>query len=139
MSAPIPLEIPPRDPREELRVRLEQAPLAHAEALLAGYEVLQGLQDKGILEGLRGVIGSSDETLELIVEAANSPEVIQALRSLIILSKVFADIDPDSLKKAGDKPLTLFQLFKKLNTTESRRTLTVMTTMLESAGKSLGS
>ena len=27
MAQPIPLELPPRDPREELRKRLEQAPV----------------------------------------------------------------------------------------------------------------
>ena len=41
MARPIPLELPPRDPREELRKRLEQAPIKHAEALLDSYELLQ--------------------------------------------------------------------------------------------------
>ena len=50
MAQPIPLELPKRDPREELRSRLEHAPADHAAALLAGYEVLQGLHDRGVLE-----------------------------------------------------------------------------------------
>jgi Cupin len=45
----------PRDPREALYHRLEKAPLEHVEALLAAYEVLQGLHDRGVLETLRGV------------------------------------------------------------------------------------
>ena len=56
MAKPIPLQLPPRDPREELRSRLDRAPLEHAEALLAGYEVLQGLHDQGVLELLRGLL-----------------------------------------------------------------------------------
>jgi len=31
MAQPIPLEVPPRNPRAELRFRLEQAPEEHAE------------------------------------------------------------------------------------------------------------
>ena len=55
MARPIPLELPKRDPREELHSRLEKAPAEHAEAILAGFEVLQGLHDRGVLELLRGV------------------------------------------------------------------------------------
>ena len=58
MAKPIPLERPARDPREELQARLDRAPIEHAEALLAGYEVLQGLYDEGVLELLRGLLGS---------------------------------------------------------------------------------
>jgi hypothetical protein len=43
MAQPIPLEIPPRNPRSALRSRLEQVPEEHAEAVLATYEVLQEL------------------------------------------------------------------------------------------------
>ena len=50
MARPIPLELPKHDPREELRVRLQQAPAEHAEAVLASFEVLQGLHDCGVLE-----------------------------------------------------------------------------------------
>jgi hypothetical protein len=42
MARPIPLELPERDPREELLSRLEKAPAEHAAAILAGFEVLQG-------------------------------------------------------------------------------------------------
>ena len=63
MAKPILLEIPPRDPRVELRTRLENAPVEHAEALLAAYEVLQGLHDNGVLEILRGALGRATRFL----------------------------------------------------------------------------
>ena len=53
MAEPIALKLAPRDPREALYHRLENAPREHVEALLAAYEVLQGLQDRGVLEMLR--------------------------------------------------------------------------------------
>src|SRR3984893_10867415 len=55
MAQPIPLEIPPRNPRAELQSRLENAPEEHAEAVLAAYEVLEELHNRGVLEIMRGV------------------------------------------------------------------------------------
>ena len=64
MARPIPLELPKRDPREELHSRLEQAPIQHAEAVLASFEVLQGLHNCGVLELLRGVLGGATRFLK---------------------------------------------------------------------------
>src|ERR1700719_1136714 len=83
MAQPIPLEIPPRNPRAELRSRLEQAPEEHAEAVLAAYEVLQELHNRGVLEILRGGLAASDEILEKIVDNARTPEAIRAIRNLL--------------------------------------------------------
>src|ERR1700761_2432086 len=102
MARPIPLELPARDPRAELRVKLEQAPIEHAEAVLAGFEVLQGLHDQGVLELVRGVLGGGDKILNLLVEAAKEPEAIRGIRNLIILSKVAGSIDPELLKKFAE-------------------------------------
>jgi hypothetical protein len=65
MSQPISFKTRRRDFREELRVRLEHATADHAEGILASYEVLQGLHDRGVLELLRGVLGGGDSVLEL--------------------------------------------------------------------------
>ncbi len=102
MARPIPLELPGRDGREELYSRLEQAPAEHAEALLAGFEVLQGLHDRGVLELLRGVLGGGDKILEIIVEATKTPETIRGIRNLLIMTKLFGSIDPEALKKFAE-------------------------------------
>src|SRR5882762_6651488 len=88
MAQPIPLEMPARDPRAELQVRLQNAPVAHAEALLSAYEVLQGLHDRGVLDLLRGTLGSSDRVLEIAVESANAPEAIRGIRNMIVLARI---------------------------------------------------
>jgi uncharacterized protein YjgD (DUF1641 family) len=95
MAKPIPLQLPPRDSREDLRSRLQSAPLEHAEALLAGYQVLQGLHDSGALELLRGLLGSGDKVLQNVVEAARTPESVRVIRNLVILTSMLAEIDPD--------------------------------------------
>src|SRR5438105_3361507 len=151
MSQPIPLELPARDPRAELQARLQNAPQEHAEALLAGYEVLQGLHDRGVFELLRGALGSSDKVLSILVDAAKTPQAIIATRNLLILSKVVFTLEPElleniakavpnSLDRAREqKPLTLWQLFKKLCSQDTRRALSAMLGIVESFGKGLGS
>jgi uncharacterized protein YjgD (DUF1641 family) len=102
MAKPIPLELPKGDPREKLRSRLELAPAEHAEAVLAGFEVLQGLHDQGVLELLRGLLGGGDKVLQIAVEATKTPEAIRGIRNLLIMAKIFGSIDPELLKKFAD-------------------------------------
>lgn len=97
MAEPILLNLPPRDPRAELKARLDAAPLAHAEALLAGLEVLQGMHDQGVLEIARGLLGSRDKVLEIAVEQINSPNSIRGMRNLLLIVNALGAIDPDQL------------------------------------------
>ena len=73
MAQPIPLEIPPRDPRADLRSRVERAPEEHAEAVLAAYELLQQLHEQGVLDIMRSAVAARDELLEKVVDNAKTP------------------------------------------------------------------
>src|SRR3979409_1743164 len=97
MAQPIPLHLAPRDPREEINSRLQQAPLEHAEAVLAAYEVLQGLHDHGVLELMRGTLGGSEKILEQVVAVASGPESIRATRNLLLLVTTLGEIAPSLL------------------------------------------
>src|SRR5438045_7375723 len=122
MSQPIALNLPARDPRAELMIRLQNAPLQHAEALLSGYDLLQRLHDRGVLDLLRGGLGSSDKVLSIVVDAAKTPEAINAARNLLILSKVAFTLEPELLESIAKavpnilaqarehKPLSLWQM-----------------------------
>jgi uncharacterized protein YjgD (DUF1641 family) len=150
MARPIPLELPKRDPREELRSRLEQAPAEHAEALLAGLEVLQGLHDRGVLEVLRGVLDGGNKILEIVVEASTTPEAVRGIRSLIIMTKMVGSIDPELLKKFTEavpdalagavkaqekEPPGFWEALRMLRSKNMRRGLAVMNSVLEALGK----
>jgi uncharacterized protein YjgD (DUF1641 family) len=149
MAVPIALTIPRRDPRAELQDRLAQAPEEHAEALLAAYAVLQGLHDRGILEGARGLLGSSDHVIEILVDAAKTPEAIRGTRNFIILTKLMAALDPVILEGLAaaipgavaqgraPEPLGFWSLLRKLLSQDSRRAISVAAVGLESAGKAL--
>jgi uncharacterized protein YjgD (DUF1641 family) len=151
MAEPILFKIPPHDPREALHQRLENAPQEHVEALLATYEILQGLHDRGLLELAKGALGSGDKVLQILVDTANSPEVFHGIRNFIILTKLFAALEPKLLEHLADavpqalveakteKPLGPFQLLAKMTNPDTRRVLTIMTRVLESLGKDLAS
>jgi uncharacterized protein YjgD (DUF1641 family) len=149
MAKPIPLQLPPRDPREELRSRLDRAPLEHAEALLAGYEVLQGLHDQGVLELLHGLFGAGGKVLEIASEAARAPESVRAIRNLVILGKTLGEIDPDlfdgfamalpeAMRQAraqGKEPPGFFAILNKFRSKDLRRGLVAVNSLLETWGK----
>jgi uncharacterized protein YjgD (DUF1641 family) len=150
MAQPIRLEFAPRDARAELQTQLQNAPLQHAEALLSGYDLLQRLHDRGVLDLLRGGLGSSDQVLSIVVDAAKTPEAINATRNLLILSKVMFTLEsellesianavPNTLTQAREqKPLSLWQMFKKICSQDTRRALSAMLGLLESFGQDLG-
>ncbi|HYZ74418.1 MAG TPA: hypothetical protein VE641_15180 [Chthoniobacterales bacterium] len=151
MAAPIKFESPRRSAHEELVERLERAPAEHAEALLAVYDLLQGIHDRGILDALNGALSSGNFILDTVVETANTPENIRAIRNLLILSKVLSDIDPDVLGSlAGAVPEALqvssektsapgmLSLLQKFNSRDSRRGMAFAASLLESLGKRLG-
>jgi len=149
MAKPIPLQLPARDPREELRSRLDRAPFDHAEALLAGYEVLQGLHDEGVLELLRGLLASGGKVLETAAEAAQAPDSVRAIRNLIVLGKTLGEIDPDlfdgfalalaeAMRQAraqGKEPPGFLAILNKFRSKDLRRGLVAVNSLLEAWGK----
>src|SRR5246500_5078605 len=153
MAQPIPLEIPPRNPRAELRSRLEQAPEEHAEAVLAAYEVLQELHNRGVLEIMRGALAASDEILETVVDDVKTPEAIRAIRNLLFWRRILGSIEPEWFKgifKAipegiaeataeREKPVGLLSLLRRLTTKDSRRGLAAAVDFLQAFGRHLQS
>jgi uncharacterized protein YjgD (DUF1641 family) len=98
VAQPIALKLPPRDPKQELLTRLEQAPAEHAAALLDSYELLQQLHEHGVFDLVRGVLGATDKLVEAASERASSAEAIRAMRNTILLAKLLGSIDPEFLQ-----------------------------------------
>jgi uncharacterized protein YjgD (DUF1641 family) len=148
------MELPKRDPREELRVRLQRAPLDHAEAVLASFEVLQGLHDRRVLELLRGVLGGGDKILEIVVESSKTPEAVSGIRNLLIMTKILGSIEPGLLEKLAQavpgalagaakaeqtEPPGFWGVMKILRGKNLRRGLAVMNNLLVAWGRSFSS
>ena len=151
MSSPIPLTLPARDARAELQVRLQDAPLAHAEALLSAYQVLQGLHDRGVFELLRGALGSSDKVIDILVEACKADNTVRGIRNVIILTKTLGTIEPAlvegfarslpeaiALTKAYEaKPPGFWGIWRQFRNRNFRRGLVLVNSMLEAFGRNL--
>ena len=151
MAQPIPLELPARDPRVALQTRLENAPAEHAEALLAAYEVLQGLHDRGVFELLRGALGSSDKMIEIVVETAKTPESIRGIRNIITLTKILGSIEPELVEgfarslaeaiaytKAHEaEPPGFWRILTQFAHRDFRRGLVLVNSLLECFGRNL--
>jgi len=153
MAQPIPLEVPSRNPRAELRSRLEQAPEQHAEAVLAAYEVLQELHDRGVLDIMRSALAASDELLEKVVDGAKTPEAIRAIRNLLFWRQVLGSIEPDWFKglfqaipegiaqatAERDQPVNIFGVLRRLTSKDSLRGLAAAIDFLQAFGRHLHS
>ena len=151
MAQPIPLDMPPRDPRQELVCRLQNAPMEHAEALLSAYDVLQKLHDHGVLDIVRGALGSSDKIVEEAVQLTNTPESIRAIRNAVILIKTAGELDPcvlnafagaitGALEEAKTtKPPGLWKLLNEFRSKDLRRGLAMVNSFLEGFGRNLSS
>src|SRR6266403_1988744 len=101
MAQPIVFQSPAK-PAPSNMERLRNAPAEHAEALLSGYELLQLLHDRGVLNLLRGLVGGGDALVSTITAAVDSPGSIRAIRNFLLLTKFFANIPPDVLNSLAD-------------------------------------
>ncbi|MGD0939997.1 MAG: hypothetical protein ABR905_09805 [Terracidiphilus sp.] len=151
MAQPISLERPPRDARQELRKRLEEAPIEHAQALLESYELLQQLHDRGAFQFLRGALSASDKLMEAAVDAAKSEESVRAMRNAIILGKMLGSINPEILPsvvlavgetfgctiKPVIEPPGLLSLLGQFRRRELRRSIALINRFLETFGNQL--
>jgi uncharacterized protein YjgD (DUF1641 family) len=151
MANPIRLELPTRDPREELHSRLQSAPLEHAQAVLAGYEVLQGLHDSGLLELLHGLLGSGNKVLGIAVAEARRPESVQVVRNLLVLGKILTELDPvllngfakalsQAIQQIKEQPKDapgFLELLSLARNKDLRRGLVMMSSLLEACARSV--
>jgi uncharacterized protein YjgD (DUF1641 family) len=98
MAKPIQLDFPTRNRELELRYRLEQAPIEHAEAILEFIELLEELHRHNVLNTLRGAVGAGDKIVGTLSNSAAQPETLRAMRNFIALTKLFGKIDPELIE-----------------------------------------
>lgn len=149
MAKPIELIPTLRDAREELRRRVENAPAEHAVAVLSAFDLLDELHTSGTLDVLRGAVGAGGEIVKQGSALAAKPESIKAMRNLLVVAQLLGSIDPDTLHRVADglpsaaeqdrnqKPPSLFRIFRRLSSENSRRALAVLTGILDNVGRGL--
>ncbi|HUV97165.1 MAG TPA: hypothetical protein VMV98_06815 [Acidobacteriaceae bacterium] len=149
MAQPIRTYTPHRNEQEELRAEVENAPVQHAKAVLAAYELLQDAQDHGVLDTLRGAIGAGDVIVDKASQFANTPEGVRAMRNFLALSRVFANLNPEKVDAVanaitenqcrkvapGCEPPSLWKSLQRMNSRNSRRTLATIAAVTDAFGK----
>jgi uncharacterized protein YjgD (DUF1641 family) len=148
MAQPIAFHAPGKPAPTNLE-RLQNAPAEHADALLSGYELLQLLHDRGVLNLLRGLVGAGDALAGTVAAAVDTPESIRAVRNFLLLTKLFAGIPTDVLsslantvtagakREKAHKAPGLFHLLWRLRNEDSRHAASIGLDLLEGMGKGL--
>jgi uncharacterized protein YjgD (DUF1641 family) len=133
----------PRNSRDDLVRRVQKAPVEHAEAVLAAYDLLQRLHEKGIIDLLNGLLSAGDTLVERVVDVISSRETVTALRMALMLSNLLNSINPDELhtviSKAGEETPSLFAIGKQASSKDARRGMAAVVSLLELLGKALHS
>jgi len=146
MAQPIRSYTPHRNEQEELRTKVENAPVQHAKAVLAAYQLLQEAQDHGVLDTLRGAVGAGDAIVDKASEFASTPEGVRAMRNFLALSRVFANLNPEKVDAVanaitenqcrdvapGCEPPSLLKSLQRMN---SRRTLATIAAVTDAFGR----
>ncbi|MEA2262964.1 MAG: hypothetical protein QOJ51_5789 [Acidobacteriaceae bacterium] len=134
-------EFTPADSREDLIRRVEQAPVEHAEAVLATYDLLQRLHEKGLLDLLNGLLSAGDTVVDHVVDVVSSKEMVTALRIGLIFSNLLSSIDADALHGvlagAGKEPPSLLALGKQAASKDARRGMAAAVGLLNVFGAAL--
>ena len=150
MTRPIAFKPITVDFKADLVRRLEKAPAEHAAALLAALDILEIAHREGLLDIIHGLIGAKDTVTSKLAEYAKQPEGIAGIRNLLTAAKILTEFNPevlDQLSKAmsatteehkrEQKPPSLWQLWKRTTSEDSRRGLSFLTLLLSNLGRSL--
>jgi len=136
-------EFTPNNSRTDLIRKVEQAPVEHAEAVLAAYDLLQRMHEKGLIDLLNGLLSAGDTVVERVVDLISSREMVTALRMALMLGNLPNSIDPDELhtviSNAGKETPSLFAIGKQAASKDARRGMAAAVSLLELLGKALHS
>lgn len=132
----------PADAREELKRKIDAAPIDHAQALLGAYDLLEQAHRSGTLELLRGLLAAQDTVVNHVVDVVSQPEMVRALRNLLVLGKLLGSIDPADLEaslgateqKAQKGAPSVFSLLGRASTSDARRGLDVAMGLMSALG-----
>jgi uncharacterized protein YjgD (DUF1641 family) len=134
-------EFKPIDSRADLVRRVEHAPIEHAEAVLAAYDLLQRLHQKGMLDLFNGLLSAGDTVVDRVVDVVSSKEMVTALRIGLMFSNLLTLIDADALQAliadAGKETPSLLALGKQAASKDARRGLATAVGLLNVFGAAL--
>jgi len=134
-------EFTPQNSRDDLVRRINQAPVEHAEAVLAAYDLLQRLYEKGMIDLFNGLLSASDTVIDRMADVVSSKEAISALRVALIFGRLLTSIDPDKLSavlsSVSKETPSLLSIGKQATSKDARRGMATAVGLLNVFGEAL--
>jgi uncharacterized protein YjgD (DUF1641 family) len=134
-------EFTPSNSRDDLIRKLDQAPVEHAEAVLAAYDLLQRLHEKGLIDLLNGLLSAGDTVVDRVVDVISSKEMMTALRVALILGDLLSSIDADKLHavvaNSRRQAPSLLAIGKQAISKNARRSVAITVGLLNVVGEAL--
>lgn len=131
----------PEDSRGDLVRRIQDAPIEHAQAVLAAYDLLGRLHEKGILDLLNGLLSAGDTVVNHLVNVVSSRQAVTALRIGLILNNLLDSFDADKLhnlfSEAHQEPPSLVALAQQALSKDARRGIAATVGLLQLFGAAL--
>ncbi|MGX1193753.1 DUF1641 domain-containing protein [Metabacillus sp. SLBN-84] len=135
-----------RDLRE-----IEDALITHKEVIKDTLEILDHMQDKGILSLMKGLFGQGDKILDILVKTADNKETANTIKNLLLMTGVLGMINVKQLEpflmkvnsgiarvavnKETNEKTGYFDLAKSLKDPEVNRAVTLLLTFLKGMGE----
>ena len=134
-------EFTPKNSRNDLMRRLEQVPDQHAEALLAAYDLLQRMHEKGLIDIASGLLSASDTVMDKVADVASSTEVVNALRAVLMFTNLLKTLDMERMhvliSAPESKPPSLWALGRQAMSKDARVGLATGVGLLNLFGSAL--
>ncbi|MGG4489143.1 DUF1641 domain-containing protein [Metabacillus idriensis] len=136
--------------KEDLR-EVEDALISHKEAIIDTLEILQHMQDRGVLPLLKGLFGQGDKVMDILVKTVDKKETTNSLKNLLLMTGVLGminvkQLEPFLLKvnagvarvaenKDPAEKTSYFDLARSLKDPEVNRAVTLLISFLKGMGQ----
>lgn len=137
------------DNAADLDRRLEEARLENGEALIAFYKLIGALHRKQVFDMLTGAVSARDSLIEKATAGLDNPEIINATRNVMTMTRLLGGTDPEVLHAFADnldamrrQPAPgatpgLFATLRSFLGRDARRALVTMAAVLNAFGRAL--
>lgn len=130
---------------------IERTLLENKEVIKETFEVMKGMQDRGILSMVNSLLKEGDKVLNILVKTADTPETANTLKNLLLMLGTLGTLNVKQLEplilkvnsgiarvaeidKSGEKPSYL-SLARSLNDKEVKQAMTLLMTFLKGMGE----
>ncbi|MCM3730242.1 DUF1641 domain-containing protein [Fictibacillus nanhaiensis] len=145
------LTVPEEEQRKNDLSEVEDALIKNKKAILQTLEIMNHMQEKGILSLLNGLFGQGDKVLDVAVKAMDKPENTNTMKNLLLLLGTLGminvrQLEPFLLKidagiarvaeyKDTDEKTGYLDLVKSIKDPEVNRAITTLMQFLKGMGQ----